>query len=151
MRLLLPKNPRLLTLQYVAPIQTFFMGGWLEWFVLATFLECINKAKDKPFFACARNMVVTCANGDKHELDVVFLDQYNAVHVFECKSGNYQTDVRKYLEVCKKLGIAPSQFYVVAPDLNQSQATTMTAMYGVTFVSMQTLSKQARVILGIED
>lgn len=128
-----------IVLQTALPIKNFFMGAWLEWFTLAKILSKINELKNKPKFSCARGAKIQLPNGDKHELDIVFLNHRNELFIIECKTGEYRSDLNKYLDLCKKLGISKNQFSLLVTDLTKEQADAMTAMYGINFIILPRL------------
>lgn len=136
-----------IVLQHATPIRQFFMGGWLEWCVLSAILSQINSLNVKPKFSCAKGVNIQLANGDKHELDVVFLNHRNELFVIECKTGEYRADLNKYLDLCKKMGISPNQFNLLVTDLNKEQALAMSAMYGMNFISLSGLKDFVKYML----
>lgn len=137
-----------IVLQTAVPIKSFFMGGWLEWCVLSEILSQINELQNKPKFSCAKGVNIQLPNGDKHELDIVFLNHRNELFIIECKTGEYRSDLNKYLDLCKKLNINPSQFSLLVTDLNKEQASSMTAMYGINFISLMGLKNYVAYMLG---
>lgn len=137
-----------IVVQTALPIKNFFMGGWLEWCVLSAILSQINELKNKPIFSCARGAKIQLPNGDKHELDIVFLNHRNELFIIECKTGEYRSELNKYLDLCKKLDINPSQFSLLVTDLNKEQASSMTAMYGINFISLMGLKNYVAYMLG---
>lgn len=128
------------TLQNASPIRQFFMGGWLEWYALAKTLDKVAHMQAKPKFHCARGVKIEFANGDKHELDVVILNQRNELYVIECKTGEFRHDLNKYLNLCKKMNLQTNHFSVMATDLTIVQAQSMTAMYGLNFITLDKMS-----------
>ncbi|MDO4449675.1 MAG: DUF1887 family CARF protein [Moraxella sp.] len=136
-----------IALQHATPIRQFFMGGWLEWCVLSAILTQINSLDIKPKFSCAKGVKIQLANGDKHELDIVFLNHKNELFVIECKTGEYRADLNKYLDLCKKMGISPNQFNLLVTDLNKEQALAMSAMYGMNFISLSGLKGFVKYML----
>lgn len=135
-------------LQTAKPIRNFFMGGWLEWFVLAEILSQINALTVKPKFSCARGAKIQLANGDNHELDIVFLNARGEIFIIECKTGEYRSELTKYLDLCRKMNIAPSQFCLLVTDLKKDQTSAMTAMYGMNFISLAGLKDFVKYMLG---
>ena len=125
-----------LGLQPATPIRQFFLGGWLEWFALSQILHHLQSLKHKPQFACARNTVIEFMNGDKHELDVLVLTKDNELFVIECKSGEYRKEINKYLDLKRRMQVADDKFYILVTDISASQAQSMSAMYGINFVTL---------------
>lgn len=142
-----PAQKANIVLQPALPIKNFFMGGWLEWCVLSEILSQINELQNKPKFSCAKGVNIQLPNGNKHELDIVFLNHRNELFIIECKTGEYRSEINKYLDLCKKLNINPSQFILLVTDLNKEQASAMSAMYGINFISLTGLKNYVEYIL----
>lgn len=129
-----------LTLQTAPAVRQFFDGGWLEWYA---FIEVLKQARERDRgFSCARGVKVVFQNEDLHELDVVCLPNGQPPIVIECKSGEFRRDIEKYLRLRKRLGIARNRFIICAADLTQEQASGLSAMYELTFVSLGNLRAQ---------
>lgn len=126
-----------LTLQSAPAIRQFFDGGWLEWYALACLLE--HARSRGTGFSCARSVKVVFPNEDLHELDVVCLPEGQPPICIECKSGEFRRDIDKYLRLRKRLNIDRSRFLILSTDLTQEQAAGLSAMYDLSFVSLQTL------------
>ncbi|MDO4896380.1 MAG: hypothetical protein Q3971_03360 [Moraxella sp.] len=137
-----------IALQNAEPVRQFFMGGWLEWYVLSETLESIQSHKNPPLFSCAKNLKIQLLNGDIHELDFVLLNSYQELFVIECKTGNYRQDFNKYFRLCQKLSIGTKNFAILATDINQEQAKTMSAMYGIRMLSLDDVSHFIKLMLG---
>lgn len=126
-----------LTLQTAPAVRQFFDGGWLEWYALMLQLEQAN-ASGRPF-SCARGVKVVFPNEDLHELDVVCLPEGGIPVCIECKSGEFRRDIDKYLRLRKRLALPRSHFILCATDLDAEQAAGLTAMYELTFLSLDAL------------
>lgn len=127
-----------LTLQSAPAVRQFFDGGWLEWYA---FIEVLKQARERDrAFSCARGVKVVFQNEDLHELDVVCLPNGQPPIVIECKSGEFRRDIDKYLRLRKRLGIARNRFIICATDLTPEQASSLSAMYELTFVNLQMLA-----------
>ena len=59
------------TIQSAPAVRSFFSGEWLEWYALMKLLAFFRDRGRA--FSCTRNLKVTFANEDLHELDVFFL------------------------------------------------------------------------------
>lgn len=129
-----------LALQQAKPIQQFFLGEWLEWYILSQTLSYIEKMPQKPKFACARGVKIQFSNQDIHELDFVFFNSRAELFVIECKSGEYRQDINKYLTLRQRLNIPTQRFSLLVTDLNQTQAQSMSAMYGINFISIHQIA-----------
>lgn len=129
-----------LTLQTAPAVRQFFNGGWLEWYAFIELLKQLRERKRK--FSCARGVKVIFPNEDLHELDVVCLPDGQQPIIIECKSGEFRRDIDKYLRLRKRMGLHRSRFIICAADLTQEQASGLSAMYELTFVSLGNLQAQ---------
>jgi hypothetical protein len=127
-----------LTLQPAPKVRQFFDGIWLEWYALLELLDVLQRRKLQ--FSCARGVNVLFQNEDIHELDVIALPAGQAPICIECKAGEFRRDIDKYQRLRKRLGIERNRFIVCSTDINDEQASSLTAMYDLTFVNLQTLS-----------
>jgi hypothetical protein len=130
------KNVRVV-LQAAPMVRRFFAGDWLEWFALVEALKLFSKRKLS--YSCARNLLLTLPNAEKYELDVFFMLNGSGPVYIECKSGEYRSELDKYVALRKKLGISPKRFIICVVDLEQEQAKGLGAMYGLTFVGASEL------------
>ncbi|MGE5470190.1 MAG: hypothetical protein ACM3X0_05270 [Bacteroidota bacterium] len=135
-----PENNIRLILQTAPTIRDFFNGEWLEWYALMT---CLTYARERrKRFSCARNLSITLANGDSHELDVFLLIDGNVPICIECKTGEFRQSIDKYLGLRKRLGIDARNFIMCITGLADEQASGLSAMYDLTFVSERNLASQ---------
>jgi hypothetical protein len=123
-----------LGIQPAKAVRAFFTGGWLEWYALTTLLSlCMKQGRE---FSCARGTVISLQNAETRELDVAALVAGKTLLVIECKTGEFRSEIEKYVQLRKRLGIDRSQFIVCNPDLTDEQAVGLGAMYGLTFVNL---------------
>ena len=92
-------------------------------------------------------MKVVFPNEDLHELDVVCLPAGRPPICIECKSGEFRRDIDKYLRLRKRLNIDRGRFLILSTDLTQEQAAGLSAMYDLSFVSLQTLREHLQRLL----
>lgn len=128
-----------LSLQSAPKVRQFFEGAWLEWYALLELLEVLQQRQLA--FSCARGVKVLFPNEDVHELDVVALPAGRPPICIECKSGEFRRDIDKYQRLRKRLGIERSRFVVCSTDITDEQASSLSAMYDLTFVSLQSLPR----------
>jgi len=126
-----------LVLQNAPAVRRFFAGEWLEWFALMTGLRVCQDRKAQ--FSCARNLTLAFPPDEKRELDVFFLINQTRPLYIECKSGEFRTDLDKYVALRKRLGIESRYFIVCVADMPADQAKGLGAMYDMTFTNTQTL------------
>lgn len=137
-----------LGLQPALPIRQFLTGGWLEWWVFIRLLEfCLENSVA---FSCARGMTIAFDDGEKRELDVVFILKINEQDypvIVECKTGEFRGELQKYSALKKRLKIDDEQFVICNPDLDEGQAAGLSTMYGLTFVNLGSLAQRFHAIL----
>lgn len=134
-----------LTLQTAPNIRQFFEGGWLEWYATMTMLRQLQQ--QQLTFSCARGMQVVFANEDLHELDVVALPQKQSPICIECKSGEFRREIDKYQRLRKRLNIERDRFIICATDLTDEQASSLSAMYDLSFINVTRLGELLGQIL----
>ncbi len=135
-----PENNIRLILQTAPAIRDFFNGEWLEWHAL---MSCLNYAKERnKRFSCARNLSITLANNESHELDVFMLIDGNIPVCVECKTGEFRQNIDKYLSLRKRLGLAGKNFLMCITGLSDEHAKGLSAMYELTFVNERDLANQ---------
>jgi hypothetical protein len=67
--------------QTAQAVRAFFQGGWLEWYALQ--------------------------NADTRELDVAALVSGRTLLVIEGKTGEYRSEIDKYVQLRRRLALAP--------------------------------------------
>lgn len=128
-----------LSLQSAPKVRQFFEGAWLEWYALLELLDILQQRKLA--FSCARGVKVMFPNEDVHELDVIALPAGQSPICIECKSGEFRRDIDKYQRLRKRLGIERHRFVICSTDITEEQASSLTAMYDLTFVNLQSLPR----------
>lgn len=136
-----------LSLQRATAIKHFFSGGWLEWFALGKVLEEAAKKGSAYQFSCGRNVKIEFGNEDKHELDIVFLTRGKRPVLIECKSGEFRRDIEKYVRLKKRFELPSENFLILVADLAAPQATALSSMYELTFVTPETLSAHLKKLM----
>ncbi len=120
-----------LTLQTAPVITNFFNGEWLEWYV---FIKLAGLCRDaKVPISILRSIDVTFPNGARNELDLFLLLNGQQAVCIECKSGEFRSQINKYVKLCKKLKLDKSAFWLIVADLSDEQAKGLSAMYGLSF------------------
>lgn len=133
------------SVQFVTPVRNFFNGEWLEWYALMKVLAVL---KDKGRNAsCTRNLKITFANEDLHELDVFFLLDGRQPVCIECKSGEFRQDIEKLLKLRKRLGLGREHYILCSPDLSDEQAAGLSGMYELTFTNPAGLTRHLQALL----
>lgn len=122
-----------LKLQTIPAIINFFNGEWMEWLVFMRLLEFVREKKLP--VSCLRNLVITFPNKDVHELDIFFLINESIPVCIECKSGEFQQHIDKYLTLRKRIGIDKAEFLICIIGLSQKQCEGLTGMHELTFVN----------------
>lgn len=134
------KQEKILTLklQTAQPVRQFFCGIWLEWWALNIVLQARTSLNGAA--ACARQLHIKFSNQDLYELDVILLPAGAAPLIIECKTGEFRHQLEQYLQLCKRLNLPSQRFIVLVADLDSVQASTLSAMYPLSFATPATLS-----------
>jgi hypothetical protein len=126
-----------LGIQPAKVVRQFFMGAWLEWYVLATLLKlCVDGKRE---FSCARNLILALPTGERRELDVTVLVEGRTLIVVECKTGEFRDDIRRCVDLRTRLGMDRTQFIVCNPELRDDQLAGLGRMYDLTFTNLGSL------------
>ncbi len=134
-----------LSLQPAPKVRQFFEGAWLEWYALLELVQHLQQRKTG--FSCARSVKVLFPNEDVHELDVIALPSEQTPICIECKTGEFRREIDKYQRLRKRIGIERGRFIVCSTELAEEQAASLSAMYDLTFVNVQSLPKHLSSIL----
>lgn len=135
-----------LALQPAPAIVQFFDGRWFEWYVFIKFTALL---RDKGrAFSCSRNISVTFANEDLHELDVFFLVDGRLPICIECKTGEFRPDIEKYLKLRTRIHMDKSNFLLCVVGLSQEQVQGLSSMYDLTFVNERNFLDQVEILIG---
>lgn len=122
-----------LKLQTIPAIVNFFNGEWMEWLIFMRLLEFLQKTKLP--FSCLRSASITFPNKDVHEIDIFFLINNSIPVCIECKSGQFQQYIDKYLTLRKRMHLNKENFLLCIIDLSQKQCEGLTGMHELTFVN----------------
>ena len=134
-----------MVLQNAPAVRRFFAGEWMEWFALMTGLRvCQDRTVE---WSCARNLTLSFSPDEKRELDVFFLINKSRPLYIECKSGEFRSDLDKYVALRKRLGIESRYFILCVTDLAADQAKGLSAMYDMTFTNTQTLGSHLASVI----
>jgi hypothetical protein len=134
-----------LGIQPAQTVREFFTGGWLEWYALTTLLAlCMQHGRT---FSCARGSRISLQNGEARELDVAALVSGRTLLVIECKTGEFRSEIDKYVQLRKSLGIDRTQFVICNPDLTDEQAAGLGTMYGITFTNLKSLKAHLAIFM----
>lgn len=122
-----------LKIQTIPAIVNFFNGEWMEWLIFMQLLEFFREKKLP--VSCLRNLSITFPNKDLHELDIFFLINGSIPVCIECKSGEFQQHIDKYLTLRKRIDIDKAGFLICIIGLSQKQCEGLTGMHDLTFVN----------------
>ncbi len=122
-----------LKIQTIPAFVNFFNGEWMEWLIFMRLLEFFREKKLP--VSCLRNLSITFPNKDVHELDIFFLINNSVPICIECKSGEFQQQIDKYLTLRKRIGMDKSGFLLCIIGLSQKQCEGLTGMHELTFVN----------------
>lgn len=114
----------------------FLNGGWFERAILNQVKE--NFAEAETEFLV--NPHLEFANGDRFELDILFLANGELFWI-ECKTGNHYNDcLSKYCQHGEKLGVAKENAFLVGLGLSDRDAAKWTKLWTITVVNPEGLS-----------
>lgn len=136
-----------LKLQPIPAIVNFFNGEWMEWLIFMRLLEFFREKKLP--VSCLRNLSITFPNKDVHELDIFFLINESVPVCIECKSGEFQQHIDKYLIMRKRMDIDKSGFLLCIVGLSQKQCEGLTGMHELTFVNESNFLSHIEKMLAI--
>ena len=133
------------SVQFLPAVRNFFNGEWLEWYALMKVLAVLQEKGRNA--SCTRNLKITFANEDLHELDVFFLLDGRLPVCIECKSGEFRQDIEKLLKLRKRLGLEREHCILCSPDLSDEQAAGLSSMYELTFTNPAGLTRHLQALL----
>ncbi len=140
-----PENNIRLVIQTAPAIRRFFAGEWVEWFALVT---CLSFAKEgRRRISCARNLAITLAHDQRHEIDVFVLFDGNQPLCIECKSGEFRQDIDRCVTLRKRLGLTGGRFVVCVAGLDEAKAAGLSATHDLTFLNERGLSRWLRQVM----
>jgi hypothetical protein len=134
-----------LKLQTIPTIVNFFNGDWMEWLIFMRLLEFLREKKLS--FSCLRNLSITFSNKDVHELDIFFLINNSIPVCIECKSGQFQQYIHKYLTLRKRMKLHKENFLLCIIGLSQKQCEGLTGMHELTFVNESNFINHLETVL----
>lgn len=134
-----PENNIRLILQKASAVREFFNGEWLEWHALMTGLRYAKERGRR--VSCARGLEIALAGEDRYELDVFLLIDGTQAICIECKSGEFRTQIDRYLALRKRLGIDGKHFVMCIAGLSDDETKAFSAMYGLSFVKERGLAE----------
>lgn len=104
-------------------VREFINGIWLEQFCQMTTVRIIKQYAEKRGLSweVLSNVNARSADGDKHELDLIF-SIGNTVYGAEQKSGSLFSDYDKYRKLGLWLGLVPEHFLIVNSCLENDMA-----------------------------
>ena len=138
------ENKFIVSLNQAEPIKKFFMGEWLEWFVIIKLLKTYHQDKK---FSIARSVVIQNQGGDKHEFDVVFRLENQVPLFIECKSGDFRKYLDKFIKICKKIDIPLKNWLVLGTEIDESQCEAFEKMYSCRFCNLSNFSEKVNLMI----
>jgi len=138
------KNALYVKIQQATKVVNFFNGIWMEWFVYMMLLDLFEKREIS--HSLIKGLKITHKNRDKNELDIFFL-AYNVPVCIECKSGEFRSEIDKYLKLKKRLGLNKENFILCAIGLDTMQTEGLSSTYDMTFANQNNLLQYIDLIL----
>lgn len=120
------------TVQRRGDIIQFLNGGWFERATLSQVKEKFAECQNLEFLV---NPHLKFANGDRFELDILFLVD-NELFWIECKTGDRYNDcLAKYCQHRQKLGVTKERAFLVGLGLSEQDAEKWTKLWTITVVN----------------
>ncbi len=118
----------------------FFMGKWFERFVYRKIADFLI-AQNLPY-KCLMNAKVKFANGDRYELDFLFLVESQPIWI-ECKTtvGQDKGYLSRYSGHAELLGIPKSRALLVILEIEPAQALEWTSLWSMTVLTKDQLTQ----------
>jgi len=140
------KKSLYLTLQSDMPrIQGFFMGLWMEWYVMIKIFGLFQQKNIS--LPLARGMHITFGDKQKNELDIFFINERDEPVVIECKTGEFRQDISKYISLRKKIGLKKENFILCVFGLPDELIHGFNTMFDISFANEMTLIPYLETIL----
>lgn len=119
----------------------FFTGGWFERFVMLKIQALIAEYNGSTVWL--NNPKIVLPNGDDFELDLLFLVDQQPLWI-ECKTGDYQAYIGKYVQMRKLLGIAPEHALLAILGISDDLAQKLSSVYPITVINQTQLLSAAQ-------
>lgn len=133
------------TLQSRADVIRFFHGQWFERFVCRKVTQLL--AQRRLDYECLMNPKVVFQNGDRFELDLLFLVNNEPLWI-ECKTGkNYDAFLERYSNHQKVLGIPKSHSLFVILDVPETQVAARNRFWQLTVTSQDSFLQAVEAFL----
>jgi len=125
----------------------FLNGGWLERYVRSVFVKSARALRpDAPIRVMSGPVIEFPPNDQVGELDILIGVGAEDVYWFECKTGDYQEYVKKYVNLMGLMRMEPARSALVLTDLSEA-AGTVIARTGLTVTSVAQLESTIRDML----
>jgi len=120
-------------LQTIPSVIRFFNGEWFEWLIYMR-LQDFCKERNIPLVAL-RSLMMELSNKDRYEIDVFGLLNATTPLYIECKTGEFRSQIEKYMTLRKRVGIEKDNFVLCILGLSQQECAGLGQMFGLTFVN----------------
>ncbi|BBD60626.1 hypothetical protein NIES2109_34250 [Nostoc sp. HK-01] len=125
-----------------AEITQFLNGGWFERFVYKKVAKLL--AAQGLQYQYLRNPQIVFPNGDKFELDLLFLVNNELIWI-ECKSGQQSSSALKsYCERRRTLAVPKEKAFLVGLKLSDVQTASWTELWDITVTNSNDFLKRIR-------
>lgn len=126
-------------------IKNFFTGFWFERYIYQTVSQIVI---DKNLVhTCLINPQIQFANGNRFELDLLFLIEGQPLWI-ECKTGKeYNAHLQKYSQHRNALGIPKERSLLVILDIPETQTIDLTKLWNMTVVNEYNFAQAIKDVL----
>ena len=127
------------TVQRRSDIIQFLEGGWFERAIVSQVKDKFDDCKQAEYLV---NPHLEFGNGDRFELDILFLID-SQLYWIECKTGNHYKDhLPKYCQHRKVLEIDKKKSFLVCSELSDADAKKLTKLWTITIVNQEGLASK---------
>lgn len=120
-------------------VQAFFTGGWFERFVWATTLMTLPLERS----AALRNVKLELPRGGAAEIDIVAAID-GAPILIECRTGDYQDRIQRYVDRSAELGVPPDRNFLVVLDIALNVADDLSHLFGLRVLNQKGVAEGLR-------
>ncbi len=101
-------------------------------------LQDFCKERNIPLVAL-RSLMMELSNKDRYEIDVFGLLNGTTPLYIECKTGEFRSQIEKYMTLRKRVGIDKDNFVVCVLGLSKQECAGLGQMFGLTFANEDTI------------
>ncbi len=124
-------------LQTIPLVVRFFNGEWFEWLIYMRLQDFCKEGNIS--LVALRSLMMELSNKDRYEIDVFGLLNGTTPLYIECKTGEFRSQIEKYMGLRKRVGIDKDNFVVCVLGLSKQECAGLGQMFGLTFANEDTI------------